>query len=446
MGFWKGLVKIAVGTVKVTGSAALGVSKLVGKGAVVAGKAVYDHREELGQAAVKTARVAGKVAAGTGKVIYAGVAATTKAVYDHRQEIADGVKKTAAVTSGAAVGATKAVGETIRNTSAHFTTSKEDVRKLVDKIQSQSAQYRQILDTAPAIARSKATRKALYLDTLVVGGNTLASYIDGPVPPDIEKAFSLQYPGLAENENFRDVVVRLNDDQLLGFVSGVKGKLFEIRYVDYLNDGHLPNGYQASLAGSATQPGWDIHVDGPDGHTLEVIQAKATDAVSYVKEALVRYPEIDVVTTSEVYSQLMMQGFSEQVIDSGISDADLTEMVEGATDGAIVHMSWMPSSLSMAIIAFSAYSQKDLNAYDKSKQFGQRAGKSYLAYLAGGALAVATHTWWIGVIGGMGSRFLMGSGSAKLRRFEALKELVKSNDKVLRRLRKQRRLLSSSAT
>ena len=60
---------------------------------------------------------------------------------------------------------------------------------------------------------------------------------------------------------------------------------------------------------------------------------------------------------------------------------------------------------------------------------------SYLAYLAGGALAVATNTWWLGVIGGMGTRFVMGTGKAKRERLASLRELIHSNEQVLNRLR-----------
>lgn len=51
MGFWRDLGKLTGRTPKVAGSAALGVSKLAGKGVVVVGKAAYDHRQDLERAA-----------------------------------------------------------------------------------------------------------------------------------------------------------------------------------------------------------------------------------------------------------------------------------------------------------------------------------------------------------------------------------------------------------
>ena len=169
----------------------------------------------------------------------------------------------------------------------------------------------------------------------------------------------------------------------------------------------------------------------------DTIQAKATDSVAYVAAALEQNPQIDVVTTSEVHSHLVMQGFSENVIDSGISDDALTAAVEGGIDGSTTPMHWMPSAISLALIAFSAYNKEGLTAYQKSKQFGERSSKSYLAYLAGGTLAVATNTWWLGVLGGMGTRLILGAGRKKRERLMQLKELVHSNQGVLLRLEQQ---------
>lgn len=129
-----------------------------------------------------------------------------------------------------------------------------------------------------------------------------------------------------------------------------------------------------------------------------------------------------------------MQGFAESVIDGGISDEALTAAVEGGMDSATISMNWMPSSVSLALIAFSAYTQEGLSAYEKSRKFGERSAKSYLAYLAGGSLAVVTNTWWIGVLGGVGSRLILGSGRLKRERIAQLKQLVRSNHAVLRQM------------
>lgn len=210
-----------------------------------------------------------------------------------------------------------------------------------------------------------------------------------------------------------------------------------MQYVNYLNKGHLPIGYTAVLANKATQPGWDFQIKGPDGQVIQQIQLKATDSVDYVKHALERYPGIDVVSTSEVHSHLVMQGFGRHVADGHITDAALTAVVTDATDHVGVHMHFAPSIIAMALIAYSSYSQEDLTQYQKGHQFGERAAKTYLAFLIGGSMAVATQTWWVGLIASVGSRILMGQGRKKREQRDTLKDTIKTNEKVLKRLRLQ---------
>lgn len=423
MGFLKCLARL-------TSSAVVGTAKVAAKGVAATGKAVYDHRAGIGKVATSVTKAAATTVAVGGYGAYKATAWTAKQLVAHRQEI-----------GGAAVGGAKGMGAAVADTSAHVYACENAVRPLVERIAHQSDEYQQQIKRLYAridAVPSKVRRRDVLLDSLVVGGNTVASYASFAVkvPTDVEHAYQLAYPDLALQRTFLEEVRFLDTSQIPGLVSGVKGKLFEVEYADYLNDGHLPDGYHAAIADSATQPGWDLAVTGPDGHMRDLIQAKATDSVDYVKEALYRYPHIDVVTTDEVHSQLVMQGFGEHVIGSGISDAALTEMVQGAGDAAAIHFTWMPSAVSLAMIAFSSYSKEGLDAYQKSKNFGERSVRSYLAYLAGGALAVATNTWWLGMVGGMGSRIVMGRGRAKRERFASLKALIRTNEQVLARLRR----------
>ena len=92
----------------------------------------------------------------------------------------------------------------------------------------------------------------------------------------------MAYPEKAAAMNFKTAVENLDDYQLDGFINGIKGKLFEIKYTDYLNDGNLSDGYQAAMAQaamaqSATQPGWDIAIRDSNGNIDDVLQLKATE-------------------------------------------------------------------------------------------------------------------------------------------------------------------------
>ncbi|WP_312136396.1 hypothetical protein [Brevundimonas sp.] len=274
-------------------------------------------------------------------------------------------------------------------------------------------------------------RRNELLDLLVIGGVSLSSIalISASVPMDVERAFELAYPGLAASgEGFADVVARVPSENLVGLISGVKGKLFELELVDQFNQGGLAEGLHAEMAVSSTQPGYDIRIFDSEGQTVDLLQAKATDSVSYVKEALERYPNIDVATTSEVHGQLLAMGLGKNVSDGGITDAFLQSKVETAA-GLGVGLSaadFVPSALGLAVIAFSAFSARDTDMGVRSEQFGERAGKAGISGGVGAVLMLATGAWLLAPIGGIGFSMLTTSGDAKRQRYDALKRIVES--------------------
>lgn len=414
-----------MGVMKFTGNLLWGATKLTGKALAVTARAAYDHREAIGNAAAETAKFTGKTTWSAAKLTGKGLAVVATTTYDHRDAIAGTV-------AGAAKGSVGVVAEAY----AHIGHA-EAVRKQAEVIELQAKVYEGL---GRDLQRKLGPRpsKAVLLDSTVVAGQTLADYIDlGKVPPEIQKAYELAYPELAADHSFVEEHRRLDSEQMLGFASGVKGKLFELEYLDYLNDGHLPDGYQAHLATSATQPGWDIAITGPDGDFAEAIQLKATDSVSYVQNALDRYPNIDVVTTSEVHAHLVMMGAVDGVADSHIANHALDAAIGSGMDQAIGAMHWTPSVVSLALIAFSAYTREDLSLYQKSRVAGERSVKSYVAYLAGGTAALATGVWWIGMLGGIGTRMFLASGRKKRDELLGMCELRESNKIVLNRLSMQ---------
>ena len=261
----------------------------------------------------------------------------------------------------------------------------------------------------------------------------MATYLHGvEVPAMVQKAYELQYPNVAERLSLHDEIHRLLEPkELVGLVSGIKGKLFELKYLDYLNEGHLPDGYSAALASSAIQPGWDIAVSGPDGHLAHLIQLKATSSMDYVLRALVVYPQIDVVTTSEVYSHLLMQGATEHISNSGITVDELTKAVTDGFDAADLHMHYGPPVLALAIAAWSSYQKPDLTEFERCKRFGASGTTSWLAFLAGGTIAVATQTWWLSIVGSMGGRMILVEGQKKMSELQRLNALIAANQSVL---------------
>ncbi len=192
----------------------------------------------------------------------------------------NGVGKAAAITGRIAARSAPAVGGAIGGVvrgAAEVTSNAVDAAALpASRIEAMRVELRSLGQLELARAESqldaiksaqRGRRKDELLDLLVVGGITLGYALRNPdsMPAGIEKAFSLAYPGLAQTESFSDGVGRMSSDELVGLTSGVKGKLFELELVDHLNSGGLPDGFNAALAPSVTQPGWDIQVTDANG-------------------------------------------------------------------------------------------------------------------------------------------------------------------------------------
>ncbi|MFK8067158.1 MAG: hypothetical protein AB8D52_02840 [Gammaproteobacteria bacterium] len=304
--------------------------------------------------------------------------------------------------------------------------SKEKLADLEHRVEAQGALYRELL------------RNKKFADSVFVGGESLATLLVATsVAPEIEAAYAAAYPKMAEDSSFLEKLISLDGEEATaGFHSGVKGKLFEQKYVDYLNE-NLPDGYTADLAMLSTQPGWDIQVVGPNEEIVQLLQAKATDSVAYVQEALAKYPSIDVVTTDEVYSHLVMSGVSENIENGEISNIELAEQVEAGASAADIDFSLAPPVFTLAFIAFTSYREESLTLYEKAKAAGDRSGKTYFAYLVGGGIAALTNTWWLGVLGSISSRYMSDEGLGKAKLVESMKNTYQKNQEILTRLKSE---------
>ena len=162
--------------------------------------------------------------------------------------------------------------------------------------------------------------------TMAVNGLFLSDTIDeNAITSQMQEAFDLAFPNLeiAQLEKYDAVV-------LTGIISSWKGKLFEVELRDRLNSGEyigeiqLGAGQRAELALDPSLPGWDLQILNTDGTVDQVLQAKATESVSYVKEALEKYPDIEIVTSEEVE---VATGWAEEIIDSERSDEELEKEI-----------------------------------------------------------------------------------------------------------------------
>lgn len=370
----------------------------------------------------------GLFAAAVGITTAKAVKWSVEKAWEHKEEIAGGI-----------VGGAKGVyhmgqniyGSTIRNT---------DFEQRLEKLKEQSEEYRTICFRLC----DKLAKKDMLLDSLGISASVIHGYyhIDY-IPEEVEEAYKAAYPIKSQTDNLRDIIEDADDTELAGLTSGIKGKLFEMRYVDFLNDGHLPDGYEASLAESATNPGWDIAILDNNGMVVNELQMKATDSVDYIKTALERYPDIDIVTTEEVYNSVVMREFADQVINSGISNEELTSVVTETLESDSVDMDWGLPVIPMLLIGYSVYKKESLSSFEKGTEFGDRYIQSYISYIAGGAVAVITNTWWLGLIASMGTKVFCKYGRVKFNKAKSLDRTISLNEKILKKMREKLKYASS---
>tara|TARA_B000000475_G_C15986059_1_gene443039 strand:- start:312 stop:1397 length:1086 start_codon:yes stop_codon:yes gene_type:complete len=217
--------------------------------------------------------------------------------------------------------------------------------------------------------RSKVLTDYPYIDSAVISGLTIHEMYVSGVPKNIQLAYEGAYPAKADQMSFLDSWTSFEtQEQIQGFLSGVKGKLFEIQYLDHLNNS-LESGYTAFLADSVIQKGWDIKIEGPDKELVNLIQLKATDSINHVQNALKAYPNIDVVTLSDLKHQLLLADLGANVSASPISKSDLNdEIIEVSSES----FNFLSFALGVGFIVFSSYKRKDLNDFQQDRLIGER--------------------------------------------------------------------------
>lgn len=119
----------------------------------------------------------------------------------------------------------------------------------------------------------------------------------------------------------------LPSEAYLGNVNNIKGILFEEKVAESLREG----GLDAQLFEETNHPVTDILVT-DDGDLIGEFQLKATDSVSYIASTLEENPDVAIIATHEVASHFEND---DSIIDSGIDNADLTDAVNSALDGAV---------------------------------------------------------------------------------------------------------------
>lgn len=178
-------------------------------------------------------------------------------------------------------------------------------------------------------------QESTLLDTVAATTAINATFFSDQIDPDavtsqMKDAFARAYPG-------QDLMERLealrglepDSPQVQGFVSNWKGVYHEFLVQHRLNDGYqvgsvvLGEGQTAVLAEKLNEPGVDLRILNADGTEDVALQVKATNEIGYIRDALERYPDIQIATTDEVAQQIA----DERVFSSGFSDEDLKRQI-----------------------------------------------------------------------------------------------------------------------
>jgi hypothetical protein len=271
------------------------------------------------------------------------------------------------------------------------------------------------------------TGSALRLDLMYVGGQSVVDIIlghvsDKDIDPHVIEAFNLQYPSLSHDISFVEEVRKFAGDpeRLRGFFSGIKGKLFEVEYRDYLNvPGHLPIGYAAELSEKANQPGVDILIKDSHGHIHEQLQAKAYETLQGVKEHIERYPEYNqVIIPSDQITAANADGLGHYVEAAPITNHVLDSDVHGALNDADA-----VSGFHLPLVGFSLLAGEMVFCLWKGKQVSvgeiiERGGKLTVAAIAAQTAILLSHATWVGVPVGIVTRALLA-------RYSKAKDFIK---------------------
>ncbi len=290
----------------------------------------------------------------------------------------------------------------------------------------------------PADLLRRAASSEDFIDSAIIGGVSIADVLAGKIverqiPSNVIEAFHAQFPN--HGSDFVEAVNSLmgKPDRLMGLINGVKGKLFEMDYANWLNHGHLPAGWTAELAHHANNPGWDISIHDAHGYIDTLLQLKATENLNYVRDAIVAHPDVDVVVPHELYERFAdhpdllghitdghqtLQQLNERVTDA-IGHA------EGA--GAVAHFPFAGPAIVVGLaigLNCLQYRQGKVPLERALRNIGERGTLAVISSASGWAAVALSHEPFIGLPISIAVRLAGGQFFHNRRRKELLQKFI----------------------
>jgi hypothetical protein len=190
--------------------------------------------------------------------------------------------------------------------------------------------FRYWIDKMPQeeIVNQSVTDKPINTSAVFVLGGLVYSLLKGDsIPQTVENEIALDalrrmksdWEGLSTGE-LSDALQEYDADQLKGILSNAKGIYHELLFVDQFNQSHKI--LEARVFENTNHAGADIQiVDAMTGEVRKEAQLKALQDQYGIAEHFERYPDIEVIATSEVASLV------DGVESSGMSNQEITEQM-----------------------------------------------------------------------------------------------------------------------
>jgi hypothetical protein len=143
--------------------------------------------------------------------------------------------------------------------------------------------------------------------------------------PQVVEALERFAPGLDPA-----TIAHYPTEALRGLERALRGALFEVVVAEQASRGaiDLPDGAEElRIVEEFSTPGHDAVLLRGDGSEIGVAQLKTSDSADIIAEHLDRYPDIDLVLASTEAARDAAARGMQNVIDTGVSNAELKEMV-----------------------------------------------------------------------------------------------------------------------
>jgi len=185
---------------------------------------------------------------------------------------------------------------------------------------------------ATAKEMSQIKRDFFVIETAVGLESAFSSiFEERNIPDDLTEAYNMAFSDVSVDHSIYERYTEMLDrgpESVSGFVGTVKGKLFELRLPEMLEN-QFP-GYTFEMASNPNQPIWDIIANSPTGESI-FIQAKmgGSNYVSDVIERMQENPDVLFATSNEIQDAILSSHpeLADQFVNVDLTNYDFTSDV-----------------------------------------------------------------------------------------------------------------------